>query len=74
MGVEMWLDATKYGRPQYAKLGFVTVNENQVVPPAHEDDAEYTRLRDRLHDMVIWQMWRPASGKYVEGEAKPWET
>lgn len=77
MGVEMWLDATIYGIPLYKKHGFVVVNENNLKPNAEGEkhDEEWEKLDRELDPMVLWQMWRPVDGKYVEGVTqKPWET
>jgi hypothetical protein len=75
MGVEMWLDATVYGIPLYKKHGFVVVNENSIDPKMEKPDAEWKKLEEELVPMTLWQMWRPASGPYLEGTTVfPWAT
>jgi hypothetical protein len=74
MGVEMWLDATKYGIPAYQKHGFIVVNENRLLPTKVNPGPEWRAIEQELGQMVFWQMWRPAGGKpWAEGKAKPWE-
>ena len=75
IGVEMWLDATVYGVPLYKKHGFVVVNENVIAPESEKPDDEWRKVEEILKPpMTLWQMWRPAGGKYVEGETvRPWE-
>lgn len=74
MGVEMWLDATIYGVPVYKKYGFVVVHENSLNPTTENPSDEWKELNERLGSMILWQMWRPIGGGYVEGKTvRPWE-
>jgi hypothetical protein len=73
MGVEMWLDATVYGVPVYQKHGFIVVHENSLAPHTDNPTEEWKDIAKRLEPMVMWQMWRPIGGKYVEGKTvRPW--
>ncbi|KAI5458830.1 hypothetical protein BGZ63DRAFT_52758 [Mariannaea sp. PMI_226] len=68
MGVEMWLDATKYGVPVYEKHGFIVVNENRVQPIKEDAGEAWEKIDQELQPMTFWQMWRPIGGKYEEGK------
>ncbi|KAK7425541.1 hypothetical protein QQZ08_007982 [Neonectria magnoliae] len=73
LGVEMWLDATKYGVPVYKKHGFVVVNENRVQPTKKDPGEAWKKIDQELQPMEFWQMWRPVGGEYDEGRTvKPW--
>ncbi|KAI9149012.1 hypothetical protein HJFPF1_11056 [Paramyrothecium foliicola] len=75
MGVEMWLDATEYGVPVYKKHGFIVVGKNSLKPVKEDPGETWKKTEEQLQPMVFWPMWRPAGGKYVDGETvKPWET
>ncbi|KFA69703.1 hypothetical protein S40285_08107 [Stachybotrys chlorohalonatus IBT 40285] len=74
MGVEMWLDATKYGVPVYQKHGFIVVEENPVRPKKEDPGETWIKTEQALQPMVFWSMWRPVRGMYEEGKTvKPWE-
>lgn len=74
MGVEMWLDATKYGVPVYLKHGFTVVGVNQVKPTKEDPGEEWVKTEKELGEMTFWPMWRPAGGDYdEETSVKPWE-
>lgn len=75
MGVEMWLDATPYGKPVYEKHGFVDLGPNPLIPAPRENAGEaWKEIDQRLQPMVFWTMWRPKGGIYEEGKTvKPWE-
>ena len=74
MGLEMWLDATVYGRPLYTKHGFVYINKNRLRPETDQPDEDWERIERELLPMTLWQMWRPSGGKYEEGKTvRPWE-
>ncbi|EEU33988.1 uncharacterized protein NECHADRAFT_55801 [Fusarium vanettenii 77-13-4] len=74
MGVEMWLDATKYGVPVYKKHGFTIVNVNRLQPTKTAPGEAWRKIDEELQPMTFWQMWRPAGGSYDEGKSvKPWE-
>lgn len=74
MGVEMWLDATRYGVPVYEKHGFSIVHENNFAPKNDNPSLEWKEMAERLEPMVMWQMWRPIGGRSDDGKnPRPWE-
>lgn len=74
MGVEMWLNAWKYGRQLYEKHGFVTIEHHLTQPQAADPDEAWKRCEKEFTDLEEWVMWRPKDGPFVEVKSvKPWE-
>jgi hypothetical protein len=79
LGFESWIEAAPSAVTFYERHGYVGVQEIELNPLVPKDLSE--------RELQEWQstsrsilpvsavvMWRPAGGKYVEGETvKPWE-
>lgn len=74
MGVEMWLDGWRYGRPVYEQFGFTTVEQHKLKPESEQPDEAWKTCEREWTDLEEWIMWRPKDGPYVEGKSvRPWE-
>jgi GNAT superfamily N-acetyltransferase len=74
LGVEMWLDATPYGRPLYEKFGFKVANENRLQPRTDTPDEKWEKIEKELLPITFWQMWLPKDGADDKSEMpEHWE-
>ncbi|OKL56625.1 hypothetical protein UA08_08215 [Talaromyces atroroseus] len=78
LGLDSWLDAFELGVPVYAKMGFIAYGLNKispVMPPEYtsEQKLEWEWMEKEILPMDSVTMWRPAGGKFVNGEmVTPW--
>lgn len=73
LGLEAFVESTDDGRALYAKNGFQHMNEFVLEPTAPEQTEELLKVQRDLYFRGHF-MWRPAGGRFVEGETiVPWE-
>lgn len=73
MGVEMWLEAWKFGKPCYERFGFTVVKHRRLRPETEIPDEAWKKCERDWTDLEEWTMWRPRDGPYIEGKSvKPW--
>ncbi|EAW15043.1 putative GNAT family acetyltransferase [Aspergillus clavatus NRRL 1] len=79
LGLEAWLDASKYGAPVYEKYGFRKIQPNPVKPVpsrelTEEEQKEWAICEQTILPLNATVMWRPVGGTFVEGETPiPWQ-
>ena len=73
-GLEAYVEGTFLGRGLYERYGFVVMHLAEMEFGNEHGDEEWVRLVKQLRENPIAIMWRPAGGKYVNGETVvPWE-
>lgn len=74
LGLEMWLEASPYGKRLYEQQGFTSVMVTDLSPPQEPPNQEWAEIKGELGEMIEVVMWRPREGPYQEGKSvKPWE-
>ncbi|KAI0404435.1 hypothetical protein F4802DRAFT_598133 [Xylaria palmicola] len=68
LGVEMFLDASPVGRPLYEANDFVCIRENIISPKTETPDEGWKKMESRVGTVVLYLMWRPVNGIYIEGK------
>lgn len=71
MGVEMWVDATEFGRHLYEKYGFVVVHDGILAPTTENPNSEWLELQQAFSTTHQWHLWRPVGGVLKPGEPIP---
>ncbi|RWA11667.1 hypothetical protein EKO27_g3424 [Xylaria grammica] len=66
-GLDIFLDATPYGRPLYEVNGFEYVEENVNVPLTENPDDAWKEMEEKVGPFTFWLMRRPAR----RGESNP---
>ncbi|MCJ1393927.1 hypothetical protein MMC18_007473 [Xylographa bjoerkii] len=73
--VEAFVEATDDGKPLYARHGFHFMNPIVMDAKVDEPSEQWKALGKQLClPIVVYFMWRPIGGKFVEGETViPWK-
>jgi GNAT superfamily N-acetyltransferase len=80
LGFESWIEAAPSAVSFYERHGYVKVQDIELDPLLPEDLSEkelqeWRSTSQSILSVTAIVMWRPAGGKYVEGQTvKPWET
>lgn len=78
LGLDCWLDASKYGYPLYQSVGFMTYGSNNIhvdMPAYYTENqkAEWEHYKKILLPLENAVMWRPTGGKFIIGKTvTPW--
>ncbi|KAL8907645.1 MAG: hypothetical protein Q9207_001297 [Kuettlingeria erythrocarpa] len=75
LNLETFIEATDLGKLTYEACGFVYAGTNYLESAKRNASPEWKELeRDMQTPIHMYRMWRPAGGKWVEGETQlPWE-
>ncbi|KAL8912043.1 MAG: hypothetical protein Q9171_002896 [Xanthocarpia ochracea] len=75
LNLESFIEATDLGKLTYEACGFVYAGTNYLESAKRKASPEWRVLeRDMQTPIHMYRMWRPAGGKWVEGETQlPWE-
>jgi hypothetical protein len=61
MRLDIFLDATPYGRPLYEMNGFEYIEENVNIPQTKSADDAWREIEKRVGPFTFWLMRRPAN-------------
>ncbi|KAL8648730.1 MAG: hypothetical protein Q9210_004811 [Variospora velana] len=75
LNLETYIEATDLGKLTYEACGFVYAGTNYLESAKRNASPEWRSLeRDMQTPIHVYRMWRPAGGKWVEGETQfPWK-
>lgn len=73
LGMDSFVESTEIAVPLYEKHGFVKVDHFSVDATISDPSEEWKAIAARNLPMAFDVMWRPAGGKFQEGDKCPWE-
>lgn len=73
LGLDCFVESTEIAVPLYKKYGFVTVDHFSLDASIPNASEEWKTISARNLPMEFEMMWRPAKGKFQEGDKYPWE-
>lgn len=73
LGLDTFVESTEIAVPLYKKYGFVKIDHLAVDASIPDPSEEWKGIVARNLPMEFEMMWRPAGGKFREGDKYPWE-
>jgi hypothetical protein len=73
LGLDSFIESTEIAVPLYEKNGFIKVGYFAVDATIPDPSEEWKGIAARNLPMAYDVMWRPARGKFKEGDKYPWE-